>query len=192
MKARLVNSGPLVGANGHRVAAELAHRVEQPRHILAAHAVIDGNVHALAAEVVDDRQALDAPAVGQRVHHEVGTPGVVDVAAGRQRRALEADALGLAALAQRQLVHLVQPPHTLVVHLVALPGEQVVDASVAEAPALMRQLDDAGTELAGSPIGHRRLPIACSGQPRIDAGAAFADVEQLDHPACRLSPGLRG
>jgi hypothetical protein len=63
---------PLVGTDGPWVASELSHRVEHPCHVLAAHAVVDGDVHALAAEVIDHRQALDAPAAGQRVHHEVG------------------------------------------------------------------------------------------------------------------------
>ena len=35
----------------------------------------------LPAEVVDHRQALDAPAAGQCVHHEVGAPRVVDMVA---------------------------------------------------------------------------------------------------------------
>jgi hypothetical protein len=161
-------------------------------NVLAAHAVVHGDGHALATEVVDHRQALDAPGVGQRVHHEVGAPSVVDVPAGGQRHALEADALGLAAFAHRQLVELVQPPHALVVDLMAFAHEQVVDAPVAKAPTRMRQLDDAGAEFLVGCIHDRWLTEAGSGQPRIAAGTAFADVEHFDHPASRLAPGLRG
>jgi hypothetical protein len=105
---------------------------------------------------------------------------------------IEVDPLGLAALAHRQLVHLVEPPHALVVHLVALSREQIADAPVAEAPARMRQLDDPGAEFLGRDADARQFAKAGPGQPRIAAGAAFADVEHFDHLACRLAPGLRG
>ena len=49
-------------------------------------------------------------------------------------------------------------------------------------------------EFAGCRIGRWRLSVAGSGQPRIAAGAAFADVEQLDllHAAKARTPLVEG
>jgi len=75
---------------------------------------------------------------------------------------------------------------------VALARKQVVDAPVAEAPTQVRQLDDPGTEVLARYVHAGWLAIAGPGQPRIAAGAAFADVELLDHLAGGFTPGLRG
>ena len=45
-------------------------------NVLAAYAGFGGNTQTLAAVVIDHRQVLDAPTVGQSIHHEVGAPGV--------------------------------------------------------------------------------------------------------------------
>ena len=55
---------PLIGTHGIGEAAELTRLLEQARDVLAADAVINGDVDALAAEVVDDGPALDPPTVG--------------------------------------------------------------------------------------------------------------------------------
>ena len=125
MNARLVNR-PLVCADRPREAPALGGLVQQSNHVLPAHAVIHGDVHALAAEVIHHRQALDAPAVGQGIHHEVHAPGVVDILAGRQGLTLADGALDLAALAHRQVGLLVQAPNAFVVHLPPLQGQQIV------------------------------------------------------------------
>lgn len=101
------------------------------------------DVHALAAEVIDHREAFDAPAVGKCFPHEVCAPGVIDVLSGCQGLALASGAFDLGALAHRQVGQLVQAPHAFVVHLVAFKAQQVLDAPVAKALALVRQLDDA-------------------------------------------------
>jgi len=148
MKARLV------GPHGLRVAPEPRHLVQHARDVLAADAVIDGNVHALMAEVVGDGQALDAPPIGQAVADEVHAPHLVDRLALVQRHAFELQALLAAALAHRQVGQLVEPIHALVVDRGARSAQQVADAPVAEAPPLMGQLDDA---LAGGLVVLRTL-----------------------------------
>lgn len=100
------------------------------------------DVHALAAEVIYHRQALEAPAVDQCVHHEVRTPGVIDMAAAYQGLTLVRRALDLAAFARRQVRQLVQAPHALVIDLLALKTQQVVDMPLVKPAVLMRQLDD--------------------------------------------------
>lgn len=85
--------------------------------------MIHRDVHTLVAEVIDYRQALDVPAIGQRVHHEVRAPGVIDVLTGGQRLALARGALDLAAFAHRKVGQLVQAPPALVVHMVAFKAQ---------------------------------------------------------------------
>jgi hypothetical protein len=115
------------------------------------------------AEVVDDGQALDAPAAGQCVHHEVQAPHLVARLGLQQWHAFIPDSLCLAALAHRQVVVAVQTPHTLVVDCMAFTGEQVVDAPIAKVSAFMRQLDDARAQHHGLRVCRRRLAIAGSG-----------------------------
>ena len=55
----------VVGANRLRVAAKTRRPVEDAHHVVTADAVVEGDVHALASEVVDHGQALQAAAVGQ-------------------------------------------------------------------------------------------------------------------------------
>jgi hypothetical protein len=105
--------------------------------------VIDGDVHALVAEVVGDGQALDAPTAGWAVADEVHAPDFVDGLAFVQWHAFELQALLAAALAHRQVSQLVEPVHALVVDLGARSAQQVADAPVAEAPPFLRQLNDA-------------------------------------------------
>ncbi len=164
---------PLVDTHGVREASELARMFEQARDVLAADAMIHGDVHALAAEVVDDGQALDPSAAGERVHHEVQTPDLVDGPRLQQRHPFAPRSLDLATLAHRQVVLAVQPPHALVIDRVAFAGEQVVDAPVAEARAFMGELDDARAQLHGLGVGSRWFAIAGSGQPHKAAGLAF-------------------
>ena len=84
MKARLVNSGPLSVLNRCRVASETGGPVKQSADVGARDAVVHGDVHALVAEVVGHRRALQAPAVGQTVADEIHAPYLVD-AAGQLR-----------------------------------------------------------------------------------------------------------
>src|SRR4051812_7170884 len=62
--------GSLVGANRTWQAAELADRLEHPGDVASRDSVIDNDVEALASEIIDDGQALDATAIRQRIHDE--------------------------------------------------------------------------------------------------------------------------
>lgn len=77
MKARLVNSGPLSVRTARGEPRKHAAWSKQAHDVRAADAVVHGNVHAFAGEVIDDGQALDPAAIGQRVEDEVHAPGVV-------------------------------------------------------------------------------------------------------------------
>lgn len=66
--------GTVIGAHGARVTAEAGRLVQQAHYIGTTDAVVDGDVHALAGEVVGDRQALDPASVGQRIADEVHAP----------------------------------------------------------------------------------------------------------------------
>lgn len=58
------------------ISLEQSNLIEHMCNVLAAYAGFGGNTHTLAAVVIDHRQVLDAPTVGQSIHHEVGAPGV--------------------------------------------------------------------------------------------------------------------
>ena len=53
MKARLVNSGPIVGADGAWIATEAGCLIEKPHDVRTADTVIRRDIHALAREVID-------------------------------------------------------------------------------------------------------------------------------------------
>lgn len=109
---------PLVGSHRLRVAPEARHLVQHSHNVIAADAVIDGDVHALVAEVVGDGQALDAPPAGQAIRDEVHAPDFVNGLAFVQRHAFELQALLAPALAYRQVGQLVQPVYAVSLTLV--------------------------------------------------------------------------
>jgi hypothetical protein len=75
---------PLIRADRFRVALMQRRSIQQARHVFTAHAVIDGKLHAFAAEIVDYRQTFDAPPVRESVHHKVGAPDFVRPMTARQ------------------------------------------------------------------------------------------------------------
>ncbi|KPL49538.1 hypothetical protein XAXN_06990 [Xanthomonas axonopodis] len=77
--------------------------VQQTHPIGAADAVVNRNVHALAGEVIDHSQALDAAAIGQRIEDEVHAPGRLWPAGRHQFLAFVDRTLGLAAFAYLNL-----------------------------------------------------------------------------------------
>jgi len=85
-------------------------------------------------EVIGHRQALDAPTGTQAIADEIHTPHLIDRAGQLQRHALGRRTLDLLALAHGQVGRAVQPVDLLVVHAGVLRAQQVVDASIAEAP----------------------------------------------------------
>lgn len=93
--------GPLACAHGQRVTAKPRYLLPHAHDVLAADAVVDGDIHALVAEVIGDGQALDAPATGQAVGDKVHAPNFISVLALVQRNAFELQALYTTALAHR-------------------------------------------------------------------------------------------
>src|SRR5574343_434880 len=177
----------LVGSDGLRIAPEPGDLVQHAHDVLATNAVIDGDVHALVAEVVGHGQALDAPPAGQAVADEVHAPHLVDGPALVQRHPFELQALLAAALAHRQVRQLVEPVHALVVDLRACGPQQIADAPVAEAPPFVRQLDDALARrlVVLGTLGW--MPPAVARQTHQGAGAPFTDRGWFKHLAHRAS-----
>jgi hypothetical protein len=68
----------IVRAHGQRVAPEDSGLLEQPRDVLARDAPVHRDAHALVAEFVSHRQALDAPSGAQAVADEVHAPDLID------------------------------------------------------------------------------------------------------------------
>ena len=92
-RARPVNSGPWSVRQGLRQRSKPRDRVQDARDVLAGDAVFDHDVDGLLAEVVDDRQALEPPAVFERVADEVHRPDLVRPIGLRQRPTLNRDTL---------------------------------------------------------------------------------------------------
>lgn len=152
----------VIGSDRGRVAPESRCLVQQPGDVQTADAVVHCNLHAFVAEVVGHGQALDAPPVGQAVADEVHAPHLVDALGDVQGRALHHRALGLLALANRQIGRAVEPVHPLVIDAREVVAQQVVHAPVAKAPAHMRDLDDLVLQRLGLCAGHRWVPVAVS------------------------------
>ena len=172
---------PVVGANSQRVASEHGRLIQQSRNVLPRDSPVHRDAHALVAEVVGDRQALDAPPCAQAVADEVHAPHLVDCAGKLQRHALIGRPLGLLALAHRQVGGAVEPVHLLVVHAGEVRAQHVVDAPIAEAPACMCDLDDLAAERLRHGIGFGWMAVAVAGEPHKPAGASFAQIALLDH-----------
>ena len=118
--------GSVVRTNRAWITTEAGSLVEQTHHVGAADAMIHGDVHALASEVIDDGQALDAASIGQRITDKVHAPGVVGRTSGQQDLALANRSLGLPALAYLQLSLVVQAINLLVVHVRKLRAQQIM------------------------------------------------------------------
>jgi hypothetical protein len=70
--------------------------------------------------------------------------------------------------------------------------QQIVDASVAKAPARLGDLDDLAAQIFGHLVRLRRVAVTVSGEPHKAAGAALGQLV-LDHQlADRFAFGLWG
>jgi hypothetical protein len=98
--------------------------IERIGDLLAGDALVHHDGQRLAREHIEQRQRAQAPAVEQRVRHEVHRPDLV-----RHRRLDAFDAVRRADVAVRafdpqiQAFLAIQPPHALVVHDEALPTQ---------------------------------------------------------------------
>ena len=77
---------PAIGADRFRVAPEQGPPIQDARHVVARDSVVDRQVHAFPAEVIDGGQRLELACVGQAVVDEVDAPDFVDRAGRRQLR----------------------------------------------------------------------------------------------------------
>jgi hypothetical protein len=85
--------GTLIGAQGLRPRWKPRNRVQDASDVLAGDAMIDDDVDRLLAEVVDDRQALQPPAVLEGVAHEVHRPHLVRTVGLDERPTLNGNTL---------------------------------------------------------------------------------------------------
>src|SRR5450759_3296679 len=124
---------PVVGTYRVRITTEDGRPIQQPGHILAADAVVGSDVHTLVAEIIGHGQALDAPAIGHAVTHEIHAPHLINALRDLERDALAGWPLGLLTHPHRQVGGTVDPIHALVIHLGKLRAQQVMDAPIAKA-----------------------------------------------------------
>ena len=108
--------GAVVGDDHAGIAAALGDLVELAADPLAGERVVDDGCQALPAEVVDDAQDAEAPAVGQGVGDEVEAPALVGILRDRHRRSGAESSLAATALAHRQPLLAVEPVELLPVH----------------------------------------------------------------------------
>ena len=148
---------PIVSTHRIRIAAKQGRPIQQPGHILAANAVVGNDVHTLVAEIVRHGQALDAPAVGQAVAHEIHAPHLIDALRDLQRHALAYRPFGLLAFPHGQVSGAVQPIHALVIHPGKFRTQQVMDTPVAKASPGLGNIDDRGAQHLGPLVRHRRV-----------------------------------
>jgi hypothetical protein len=104
-------------------ATELANRLQHACDVTARDPVINGNVEALSGEVVDDRQALDAAASRERVHHEIHTPDLVWTTGHMQSLPIQHDELPAPALAHRKRRFSIETIDALMVGVDALTSQ---------------------------------------------------------------------
>jgi len=182
----------LVGADRPGRSPELGDLIEHVRNVAARDPVIDRDIQALSGEVIHDRQALDAPARRERIHHEIDAPDLVRAARFSQHRAIEHDELLTPAFAHAEARLPVEPIHPLVVCLDAFPAKQVVDPPIAESASCVREVDD---PVLQRDVLRRLMDFPserCSGKPHKPAGATLRDLQRLAHLHHRLAPGLWG
>ncbi|AKS16483.1 hypothetical protein AEA00_11460 [Xanthomonas campestris pv. campestris] len=184
--------GAIVGADRAWIATETRRLIEQAHYVSPADAVIHGNVHALASEVVDHGQALDAACVGQRIEHEVHAPGVVRHGGRQQFLPLTHRTLGLAPFAHLQLGFLVQAINLFVIHGWKLRAQQIMQSAIAEAAVGLGQLDQPRRQPLRGWRRHGCVAESIAGQPRKAASPALAQRGVFEHSSDCLALALRG
>ena len=107
----------------------------------------DGALHlngdCLVCRVVHDHQALDRPAFGGAVEHDVHRPHLVGLDGPQQRRTLAYRHLFALATPHLQVLLAIQPLHALVVHDATFLPQFEIDHPHAIAAMAMRQRKDA-------------------------------------------------
>lgn len=84
-------------------------------------------------EVVDDREHPEAPAIGEAVRDEVHRPRMVRRRRQGDRRSNARRTLTSTALPDRKALLAIKTPKPFVIHHAPLPGQQEMQAPIAEA-----------------------------------------------------------
>ena len=84
------------------------------------------------AEIVRNRQTLDASAIRQAVADKIHTPHFIDLLRDLERHTFAGWPPDLLAFAHRQFGHAVQTIHALMIYILKLRAQQIVDAPIAE------------------------------------------------------------
>ena len=88
---------PVVSANRHRGSTEHRCLIQQASDVLSRDAEIDRDIDTFPAEIISNRQTLDAPPIGKTVTHKIHAPHLIDPLRELQRHALTGGPLGLLA-----------------------------------------------------------------------------------------------
>ena len=105
--------------------------------------MIDDDIDRFLGEVIDDRQALQPPAMLEGIADEIHRPHLVRSLRDGEWPALDGDPAASAPPLHLQPFLAIQPMHALDVHLLALTAQQRVNAPIAEPAPLRGQRHDA-------------------------------------------------
>ena len=137
--------GAVVADHALRQAAFLPKSLEHLDHARRRDRVSDVECQALAAELVDHREAPEHSARTQRVHDEVHAPPLVRMAEWVTHRSWYLAPSSPTLSPHREPFLAVEPVDPLPVHQPSLAAQKHVDASVAPARPLARELPDPRT-----------------------------------------------
>src|SRR5262249_32069578 len=102
---------------------------------------------AFPGAVIEDRQDAEAPAAGELIGDEVERPAVVGHKRHRHRSARSQSPFAAAALPYHQPFLAIDAEQPFVIHDVALPAQQHMQAPVAKAAAFLRQSSQSFAQL---------------------------------------------
>ena len=182
----------VVGSDGLWIAPEACGSLKDSGDVRARHGQVYRDVHTFMAEVVGDGQALDAPAVAQRVTDKVQAPCLIDSSRSHQRCALASVLLALVALTYSQTLLAVESKHLLVVGARKLALQHVVHAAIPEASPLHGHGLNALSQTSRSRIGLRRMPPSISGQPHKTTSPTLRNLGVLQNLGDGLALALWG
>ena len=176
----------VVGSDGFRVTAKLRCLVKQACDVARAHAEVHRDLHALATEIIDYRQAFDPSSCRQAVADKVHAPGLIEGLGRYQRHTLsETTRLGFASNCESRLA--VEPVDAFVINPRLGRAQQIVNHPVARSPSDVRDFDDVCSESLIHFTRQRRVSIAVAGEPHQCAGAAFRQLLLHDHRRNRFA-----
>ena len=182
--------GAVVADDRRRLAALGDEPVQFARHPHPGQRGVGDQRQAFPRAVVDHRQDPEAPAVESADRRRSRATSVGWAGSGiSHRRPRPHRPLAAAAPAHGQPLLAIEPEQPLVVHHVAFPAQQDVQAPIAKAPALMRPSPSSARAARPSsgrcePVAHRH-PAAS----RSSARPPLAHLQRLSEMSDRLSPG---